>query len=160
MSEPIITSAEAIAENTGAMVAGLKAIGESMKTNNAPEQTPAEAAKVSESAEAEAARIAAEKEAALAKSRAARAAAIDARVKELMACEGKSFKPKDPLVSGPVIVNKYMGIHVIPARNRAEYLFNIECRGHYNCNVSATDFLEAHTLIETPASIQSEPLPH
>ncbi len=87
----------------------------------------------------------------------ARADAIAARVLELTSFVGKTFVRNDG-TGRPVKVEKYIGVHVIPARGRAEYLFNVECKGHYNANVSATDFLAAHHVIETP--VATEALPH
>jgi len=90
--------------------------------------------------------------------RAERAKVIDARVAELKAFEGKTFAKNDG-TGMPVLVNKYIGIHIIPSRGRAEYVFNVEVKGHYNANVSATDFLAEHHVIETPVAA-TEPLPH
>ena len=89
--------------------------------------------------------------------RAERAKAIDARVAELKTYEGKTFVKNDG-TGLPTKVVKYIGIHVIPARGRAEYLFSVEVPGHYAANVSATDFLADYHAIETP--VATEALPH
>ena len=89
--------------------------------------------------------------------RAERAKAIDARVSELKSFEGKTFIKNDG-TGLPTKVLKYIGIHVIPARGRAEYLFSIEVTGHYTANVSATDFLADYHVTETP--VATEALPH
>ena len=90
--------------------------------------------------------------------RAERAKAIDSRVAELKTYEGKTFVKNDG-TGLPVLVNRYIGIHITPARGRAEYLFNVEVKGHYNGNVSATDFLAEHHAVET-STTTTEPLPH
>ena len=95
-------------------------------------------------------------EVAAAAARAERAKAIDARVAELKSFEGKTFAKNDG-TGLPVLVNKYIGIHI--CGGVATYLFNVEVRGHYNANVSATDFLAEHHVIETPVAA-TEPLPH
>ena len=95
----------------------------------------------------------------LAASRKAREDAINARVSELVANEGKWFVRNDGM-GQPTLVKKYIGIHILGGV--ATYVYSVEIPGHAAWNPSATDFLKSYTLLD-PQPEAKQPatdLPH
>lgn len=77
--------------------------------------------------------------------------AINARIAELTACEGKWFGRNDG-TGLPTLVKKYSGIHVIGGI--ATYIFSVEIPGHAAWMPSATDFLAENHLLDPQPEVK------